>query len=111
MGIIVALLGALVSIRIRGSTPAEGVCRLTHNDLCLQLAERGEVQVKAAERRFLPSTSAPQAARRETREARPSRTPAVAKPMAPASPATPLDQHTPTERKALDRILIQHGSR
>jgi hypothetical protein len=108
MAIIAGLAGFVVAARIRGRTPAEGFCSLVRNPECLRLADQGRAIVDSLRHRLDEAPPPKRAARREVREA------ARASRDLPASPhdaAAPLDRHTPGERKALNDLLLQRGSR
>jgi hypothetical protein len=121
------LFALAVAFRIHGHTVAEVGCKLAGSQRCETWAQRCGVQVRRTLELFgypesKPSTPAhpERAGPHDANPPRePARTPAPtasnARPQEPVIVAPtdgpPLDQHTPQDRRALDKILTNHGSR
>jgi len=127
---ILAWLFALaVAFRIHGHTVAEVGCKLAGSHTCEVWAQRCSEQVHRTLRLFgyaenPPSPAAHPERRAPGEAASPREAARPASPMAstPSPPKTPdpvvlaptdgppLDQHTPQDRRALDKILTNRGS-
>ncbi len=118
------LFALAVAFRIHGHTVAEVACKLAGSHPCEVWAERCGAQVHRALTLFGYAEGPPSTERREKppRESNPSheaaRAPAPGNATRSPDPVVvaptdgpPLDQHSPQDRRALDKILTTRGSR
>jgi hypothetical protein len=122
IAIVAWLLALAVAFRIHGHTVAEVGCKLANSRTCETWAQRAGAQVHRALELFgygdppaAPQRSAEKRAPQEPNPPREARAPAPAgaapAPNAGPGDGPPLDQHTPQDRRELDRILTNRGSR
>ena len=122
LAVIAALAGFALTYRLGGKSSADRACRLLGSPICVRTAARWATVARGwetllAARLDHPQSGAEPAGRTEASiprrapHAPPSEDRAAGRRAgARGAEARPLDQHTPEERKALDRLLATRGS-